>query len=206
MSRGRFVTLEGGEGAGKSTQLAFVKGWLEGRGRRVLTTREPGGSKLAEAIRGLVLQDWPETMDPQTELLLMFAGRAAHLRATVVPALDTGTDVVCDRFVDSSYAYQGAGKGVPEAQIRALEAMVVGARAPDLTLVLDLPPELGLARTARRGEQNRFEAEPLAFMQRVRAAFLARAAAEPQRCEVIDASQSLAGVQAQIERVLSERL
>lgn len=203
---GRFITLEGGEGAGKSTQAAFIARWLEARGRTVVRTREPGGSPLAEAVRGLVLGDWTEGVTPETELLLMFAARAAHVSYLVRPALARGDDVLCDRFVDASWAYQGAGRGIADEHLRALEKLALGALRPDLTLLLDLPVEIGLARARSRGDANRFEAENLAFMNRVRGAYLARAQAEPARYALIDASLSLADVQGQIQRVLEERL
>src|SRR3569623_13255 len=133
MTPGRFITLEGGEGAGKSTNARFIKAWLEQCGREVIMTREPGGSPLAEAIRGVVLQSWAEGMPQLTEALLMFSARSAHLEATVLPALEAGKDVICDRFVDSSYAYQGAGNGFPIAKLQALEEMVLGNLRPDLT-------------------------------------------------------------------------
>jgi dTMP kinase len=203
---GRFITLEGGEGAGKSTQAAFIAQWLEARGRTVVRTREPGGSPLAEAVRGLVLADWTEGVTPETELLLMFAARAAHVSHLVRPALARGDDVLCDRFVDASWAYQGAGRGIADEHLRALEKLALGALRPDLTLLLDLPVEIGLARAKSRGDANRFEAENLAFMNRVRGAYLARAQAERARYALIDASLSLADVQEQIQRVLEERL
>lgn len=204
--RGRLITLEGGEGAGKSTQLSFIAQWLRARGRRVVTTREPGGSPLAEAIRAVVLQDWPEGVNAETELLLMFAARAAHVSATIVPALAQGQDVICDRFVDASWAYQGAGRGVASEHLVALESLVLGNLRPDLTLILDLAPEQGLARARQRGDANRFEAENIAFMARVRAAYLERAAAMPSRYAVVDASQSVAQVQAELEQILAQRL
>lgn len=204
--RGRFITLEGGEGSGKSTQVQRVGQWLRARGREVVLTREPGGSELAEAIRALVLRHWDEGVSAETELLLMFAARAAHVHALVEPQLARGVDVVCDRFVDSSYAYQCAGKGVDARHLRALEAMVLGGLRPDLTVVLDLPAEVGLARARSRGDGNRFEDETLAFMQRVRAAFLERAAAEPDRCAVVDAAGDVDQVHARIAAVLEERL
>lgn len=203
---GRFITLEGGEGAGKSTQAGFIAGWLERRGRSVVRTREPGGSPLAEAVRGLVLGDWPEGVTPETELLLMFAARAAHVAYLVRPSLARGQDVLCDRFVDASWAYQGAGRGVADEHLRALERLALGDLRPELTLLFDLPVEMGLARAKHRGEVNRFEAETLAFMNRVRSAYLERAHADPARYAVIDASQALERVQAQIEQVLQERL
>lgn len=203
---GRLITLEGGEGAGKSTQARFIKDWLEGQGREVLLTREPGGSPLAEAIRGVVLSDWPEQVTPETEVLLIFAARAAHLHATIRPALAAGKDVISDRFVDASWAYQGAGRGLPDEALAALEGLVLRDFHADLTLVFDIPPELGLARARGRGEVNRFEAEAPAFMQRVRQAYLDRAARNPHRYAVVDAARSLEQVQAQLQAVLEARL
>jgi len=206
VSRGRFITLEGGEGAGKSTHAAAIRDWLQARGREVILTREPGGSPLAEEIRRVVLQPWAEGVGAESEVLLMFAARAAHLKATVLPALAAGRDVVCDRFIDSSYAYQGAGKGLGEHHVAALEKLVLGDFRPDLTLVFDLPPEQGLARARGRGEVNRFEDESLAYMGRVRECFLRRAAADPQRCVVIDAAPPLERVSESLRAVLEGRL
>lgn len=206
MKQGRFITLEGGEGAGKSTQARRIRDWLQARGREVVLTREPGGSPLAESIRELVLRDWPEGVDARTETLLMFAARTAHLRHTIDPALRADRDVVCDRFVDSSHAYQGAGKGVDAAVLATLEAFSLGDTHPTLTLVLDLDPELGLARAKRRGDANRFEAETLEFMHRVRGEFLRRAAADSRRCVVIDAGVDEEQVWTQVRAVLEERL
>lgn len=206
MKRGRFIVLEGGEGAGKSTAARHVKDWLQERGRSVVLTREPGGSPLAEAIRETVLRQWPEKMAPETETLLMLAARAAHLAQTVRPALARGDDVVCDRFSDSTYAYQAAGRGVPAAHIEALERWIVADTVPDLVLVLDLDPELGLARARGRGEQNRFEQEEAAFRQRVRDAFLQRARTSPARYAVIDAAAPLEQVLQAIAAALEQRL
>ena len=205
-ARGRLITLEGGEGAGKSTQALHIADWLRARGRTVLTTREPGGSPLAEAIRGLVLGDWAEGVSARTELLLMFAARAAHLAARIEPALARGEDVVCDRFVDASWAYQGAGRGIESRHLAALEDLVLSDLRPDLTLVFDLDPALGLARAKGRGAVNRFEAETLAFMARVRQAYLDRAAAQPARYAVIDATPAQGQVSLDVERVLAARL
>lgn len=202
---GRLITLEGGEGAGKSTQVAVVAEWLRQRGRGVVTTREPGGTPLAEAIRGLVLADWEEGVTATTEGLLMFAARAAHWASLIEPRLQAGMDVVCDRFVDSSWAYQGA-KGLPDAALEALTALVLGARRPQLTLLLDLPPELGLARARARGGANRFEAADLALQSAIRQRFLARARAEPERFVVIDASASQHVVAEAVRRALEDRL
>jgi len=202
MTRGRFIVLEGGEGGGKSTQARRLRAHLEGAGRRVLLTREPGGSPLAEAIRALVLGSWPEGVDATTELLLIFAARAAHLQATIRPALEAGIDVICDRFVDASYAYQGAGRGLGAAPVALLEQLVLGDLRPDCVLVLDVAPELGMQRIAERGDNNRFDAESIAFMQRVRAAYLARAAAAPERYAVIDASRAVDAVAAELVAIV----
>jgi len=203
---GRFITLEGGEGAGKSTAAVFIRDWLRAQGRTVTMTREPGGSPLAEAIRGVVLGDWAEGIPAETEVLLMFAARAAHLNATIRPALARGEDVICDRFVDASWAYQGQGRGVPAERLLELESYVLKGFAPQLTLLLDLPPQLGLTRARSRGDANRFEAEAMAFQERVRAAYLQRAAAAPERYAVIDASATLSDVQAALVAVLEQRL
>ena len=204
--RGRFITLEGGEGSGKSTQTRRICDWLRARGRSVVQTREPGGTPLAEAIRELVLRHWDEGVAPRTEVLLMFAARAAHLHALIEPTLAAGEDVVCDRFVDSSYAYQGAGKGLDPRHLQALEALVLPTLKPDLTLILDIPVDQGMQRARARGQNNRFEDEARPFMQRVRDAFLARAAADPARCAVIDASADADTVFAAIVSVLEQRL
>ena len=204
--QGRFITLEGGEGAGKSTAAAFIRDWLKAQGRTVTMTREPGGSPLAEAIRQVVLGDWAEGVPAESEVLLMFAARAAHLNATIWPALARGEDVICDRFVDASYAYQGEGRGVPAERLAELETYVLKGFAPQLTLLFDLSPEQGLARATSRGDANRFEAEAMAFQERVRAAYLQRAFMAPERYAVIDASAPLADVQAAVVAVLEQRL
>lgn len=206
MTRGRFITLEGGEGAGKSTQARFIKSWLEARGRDVVLTREPGGSPLAESIRGIVLQQWQEGMTQESEVLLMFAARAAHIHATIMPALAMGRDVICDRFIDSSYAYQGAGGGFPSEHLQQLESMVLSGLHPDLTLVFDLDPHQGIQRTRERGDENRFESSSLEYLERVRACFLERAMLRPLRYAVIDASCALEEVQGDIVKILEARL
>jgi dTMP kinase len=175
-------------------------------GRTVILTREPGGSPMAEAIRQVVLADWPEGMSADAELLLMFAARAAHLHATIRPALARGEVVICDRFVDASWAYQGAGRGVAAERLATLERWVLDGLAPDCTLLLDLAPEVGLARTQQRGEQNRFEAEDLRFQHAVRAAYLARAAAAPARYVRINADQALESVFADVLAAVQERI
>jgi len=203
---GRLIVLEGGEGAGKSSHVRGIKTWLEQRGREVVLTREPGGSPLAEAIRGLVLGDWPEGIDAATEALLIFAARAAHLHALIQPALAQGKDVVCDRFVDASYAYQGAARGLGRDAIANLERLTLGSLRPDLVLLLDIDPQLGLQRAKRRGEENRFEAETLDFMHKVRAEYLRRAQDDPARYAVIDAAPPLNQVAAALLRELEARL
>lgn len=203
---GRFVVLEGGDGAGKSTQARFVHDWLAARGGRPVLTREPGGSPLAEAIRGVVLGSWPEGVDGATELLLMFAARAAHLHAVIRPALDAGRDVVCDRFVDATYAYQGAGRGLKERDIDTLAGLVLGRLRPDLVILLDVDPAVGVTRARHRGNANRFDDEALAFQSRVRKAYLRRARRDPRRYAIVDASQDASAVQAAIARALERRL
>ena len=190
MSDGRFIVFEGGEGAGKSTQIAAVSDWLRVRGEQVLSTREPGGSPMAEEMRRLLLGDWPEGTDATTELLLVFAARAAHLHALIRPALAAGTHVLCDRFVDATYAYQGAGRGVDIGTIDLLCDVVVGALRPDHVIILDVPEKIGLKRAQQRGQENRFEAEDLRFQETVRHAYLERARGEPARYTVIDATLS----------------
>ncbi len=198
--RGRFITLEGGEGVGKSTNLAFVAERLEAAGVRVVTTREPGGTPLAEAIRTLLLEVSEEPMAELTELLLVFAARAQHLARVIEPALAQGTWVVCDRFTDATYAYQGGGRGLDPAVIAELEALVQRGLEPDLTLYLDLPLEAAERRLGDR-ERDRFEREQRAFFQRVREAYLARASA-CSRFRVIDADASIPEVQRRLARVL----
>ena len=205
MTRGRFITFEGGEGAGKSTQIRLLAQRLAGRGE-VVTTREPGGSPGAEAIRGLLVTGAVERWSPISETLLMYAARRDHIERVIAPALERGAWVLCDRFYDSTRAYQGAAGGAPASLVKALEADVVGAVIPDLTLILDLPVAAGLARAAARGEgEGRFEAKGTAFHEALRQAFLDIAAAEPGRCEVIDADQSVEDIAEQIDAVLAQR-
>ncbi len=199
--RARLITLEGVEGAGKTTALAYVQGLLESHGIPVTVTREPGGTPVGERIRGLLLD--PEArMAPETELLLLFAARAEHLARVIRPALDAGRWVLCDRFTDASYAYQGGGRGIDPARIQILEDWVQGTLRPDLTLLLDLPAETGLARARGRAPGDRIEREALDFHRRVRAAYLARAEAEPQRFCVVDASRPLAEVERRLRDCL----
>jgi dTMP kinase len=192
----RFVTLEGGEGAGKSTVLAALRDALRVGGDEVVCTREPGGTPLAEQIRGLLLDTHHEPPAPETELLLMFAARAQHVRETILPALRRGAWVISDRFTDASYAYQGAARGGDADFIATLERHTVGI-VPVLTLLLDVPVPIGLQRARGRGTVDRIEGEADDFFERVRAGYLARAAAEPQRFRVVDATQPVEAVAAQ---------
>lgn len=206
MTAKRFITLEGGEGAGKSTCLAFIRDFLAQRGLPLVVTREPGGTPLAEEIRQLLLARREEQVAPNAELLLMFAARAQHLQQVVLPALSRGDWVLCDRFTDATYAYQGYGRHQPMQTIRNLERLVQGDLQPGLTLLLDLPVQEGLARAAARAEKDRFESEQDAFFERVRQGYRDRAAAEPARFRVIDASRPLGAVQNQIASVLGQWL
>ncbi|MGH8124411.1 MAG: dTMP kinase [Rhodanobacteraceae bacterium] len=192
--RGRLISLEGGEGAGKSTLLAGLREQLERAGLDVLYTREPGGTRAGEAVRALVLDPAHRGITAETELLLMFAARAQLVREVLQPALAEGRWVLCDRFTDASYAYQGGGRGVDIAHITELERIATGGLKPDLTLLLDLPVAHGRARAHQRGDTDRIEAERDDFFERVRAAYLARAAAEPERFRVLDAARPAAEV------------
>lgn len=201
------MTFEGGEGAGKSTQVRRLVARLEAGGHEVTATREPGGSPGAEAIRDIVLEGAADRWSPVTETLLMYAARRDHIERVIRPALDRGAWVVCDRFADSTRAYQGGAGGVDPALIAALEAHILADVRPDLTLVFDLPPEVGLRRaTERAGAEMRFESKGLAFHQRLRDAFAAIAAAEPDRCVVIDGTGSIDAVADAVWTAASERL
>ena len=202
--RGRFITLEGGEGAGKSTQARILAERLAERGLPVMLTREPGGAPGAEAVRGVLLGAGP--WDGVAETMLHFAARREHVARSVGPALKAGMWVVCDRFADSTLAYQCFGQGVPRSVWEALADVALGSLRPDLTVLLDLPPEAGLARAAARGETNRYEALDPAFHARVRAGFRAIATAEPARCVVADANDSPEGVAAAIFAAVQSRL
>ena len=203
---GLFITLEGPEGAGKSTNRDFIASRLRERGVEVLLTREPGGTPLAERIRELLLAPSDESMAVDTELLLMFAARAQHLDRVIHPALEAGQVVLCDRFTDATYAYQGGGRGVSMARIAELERFVQGSLRPDLTLVFDLPVEVGLQRAAARGRLDRFEQEDRSFFDAVRQTYLERAAQAPERYRVIDAAKPLADVQRYLDALLPELL
>lgn len=202
MTPGRFITVEGTEGVGKSTNLNFIQQWLEGQGHRVLVTREPGGTPLAEELRSLLLAPRDETVDPMAELLMVFAARAQHLEQVIKPALAAGTWVLCDRFTDSTYAYQGGGRGFDQSVIAQLETLVQGELRPDLTVILDIDVEKGLARASQRSVPDRFEGEAVAFFERVRAVYHELAAQAPNRYAVVDAGQPLEQVQQAIKQVL----
>jgi dTMP kinase len=205
-SRGRFVTLEGGEGAGKSTQIKLLVPWLRERGIDVVQTREPGGAPGAERIRDLLVKGDAERWTPLAETLLHYAARADHLDRAIRPAVASGRWVICDRFADSTAAYQGYGHGVSLAFIESLFAAIVGDTTPDLTLILDLPVADGLHRAQRRaGPENRYEQMTVDFHERLRAGFLAIARGDPQRCIVIDASRAIDDVQADIRGEVQRR-
>ena len=207
MQRGRFITFEGGEGAGKTTQARLLVERLRARGLDVLQTREPGGSPGAEEIRGIAVSGEADRWSARTETLLMYAARSDHLERTILPALEAGRWVVCDRFADSSRVYQGAGGGTPESLIEALDDAVVNGDQPDLTLVFDLPVEVGLDRAFGRGLfETRFESKGLAFHQKLRDGFLQVAEHHPERCVVLDATGEVDDVSARLWAVVEERL
>lgn len=206
MSMNRFITLEGGEGAGKSTCIAFLRDYFLERGVPLCLTREPGGTPLAEEVRDLLLRKRDEKVAEDAELLLMFAARAQHIAEVIRPALARGEWVLCDRFTDATYAYQGGGRGLSVARIAELERMIQGDLRPGLTLLLDLPVQQGMARAAARHEKDRFESEQHEFFERVRAAYRQRATAEPQRFRVIDASLPLGDVQLALKAALEQWL
>ncbi len=202
----RFITLEGGEGAGKTTCLKHVVEILQTAGKDVLVTREPGGTPLGEHLREVLLGHEFTGMATDTEILLMFAARAEHWHKVIFPALQAGRWVVCDRFIDASYAYQSGGRGVPEQRIAEQQTWLLGDQQPDVTLLLDLPVQLGLERAAKRSEPDRFELEQQAFFERVRACYRQRAEQAPQRFRVVDSSLPLAEVLGQIDAVFVEFL
>ena len=200
---GRFITLEGGEGVGKSSNLEFIRRHLEAAGKSVIVTREPGGTLVGEEIRALLLDHRRDGMSADAELLLMFAARAEHMAQVIRPALGEGKWVLCDRFTDATYAYQGGGRGIAAERIAALETWAQGAFRPDLTLLLDAPIAVGMARAGKReGAADRFEREEQAFFERVRQTYLALARRYPERYRIIDAGQALAVVQERLRREL----
>ncbi len=204
--KGRFITIEGGEGVGKSTNIQCITDRLQRAGIEFVLTREPGGTPFAEQIRSLLLENHDEAVCEMSELLLIFAARAQHIAQVIVPALAAGKWVVSDRFTDATYAYQGGGRGLSVDSIEQLETLVQGTLRPDVTFLLDLAPEVGLERASQRAELDRFEQEQVEFFNKVRATYLQRAQAEPERCVVIDAGVSIEAVQADIlshlERIL----
>lgn len=205
MTQGKFITLEGIDGAGKSTQLAWIVELLQHAGLHTVLTREPGGTPLGEQLRALLL-DKSMTMHPETEALLMFAARREHLDKVILPALVQGQWVISDRFTDASFAYQGGGRGLDTAKLEVLEHWVQGVLQPDLTLYFDVPVEVGQQRVSQIKDVDRFEKEQAGFFQRVRAAYLERAQQFPGRIKIIDSSQSLAEVKAAVEQTLQPLL
>lgn len=206
MSRGLFLTFEGTEGVGKSTQLRNAAETLTAAGVEVIVTREPGGTPVAEAIRELLLRPRTEPVHELTELLLMFAARAQHLYTRILPALESGQWVLCDRFTDATYAYQGGGRGVSQEIIAQLETLVQGELRPDHVILLDAPVEVGMARARKRGELDRFEQESVAFFERIRAAYHARARTCPERYHLVDASAPLEEVSARVRTLVTSFL
>lgn len=210
MMQGKFITIEGGEGVGKSTQIGRLKDFIAGQGVEVVITREPGGTRRAERIRELLLETSDEPMPSTCELLLMFAARSTHIENVIRPALARGAWVICDRFTDATYAYQGGGRSLPIENIARLEQIVQGTLRPDLTLLLDAPLDVSAARASARnaaaGTNDRFEQERREFFERVRTAYLDRARQEPRRFVVIDATQSLEAVTVAIQQAIAERL
>ena len=200
--RGKLITVEGGEGVGKSTNLAFIQQQLESAGLDLVVTREPGGTEVAEKIRELLLTPSDEPICELSELLLVFAARAQHLEQLIKPALERGAWVLCDRFIDATYAYQGGGRAMDLNVIAALEQLVLSDIKADMTLLLDLPVEVGMARARARAELDRFEQEQMSFFEAVRSAYLDRAKAEPDRVVIIDAAPALEQVQQQIAAAL----
>ena len=205
-SRGLFITVEGGEGVGKSTNMAFLEDFLRRNGVELVVTREPGGTRLGEDIRQLLLEVRDEQVSPQTELLLMFAARAQHIKERIEPALAAGKWVLCDRFTDATYAYQCGGRGVAVETVRTLETLVQGALRPDCTLLLDVSVSTGMARARERGELDRFEREAVDFFERVRAMYLHLAQESSGRYRIIDAGVPLEQVQEQLLKVCRELL
>ncbi|MGR8932674.1 MAG: dTMP kinase [Gammaproteobacteria bacterium] len=202
MSRGKFITLEGGEGVGKTTNLNFIRDYLTEHGVPVVLTREPGGTRLAEKIRALLLCHDDEPITEQAELLMMFAARSQHIKNVILPALSKGSWVLCDRFTDATYAYQGGGRNMSIPAINWLEGFVQANLKPDLTLLLDAPVDIGLQRARQRAKLDRFESEPMVFFERVRRAYLVQAELHPERIRLIKADQSLLDVQIDIVECL----
>jgi len=205
MTIGKFITIEGAEGVGKSTNLEFLQALLNEHGIAYIVTREPGGTVLGEKVRELLLSISDESLDSMAELLLVFAARAQHIAKIIQPALNDGIWVLCDRFTDATFAYQGAGRGIDPGAIATLQSLVQQSLRPDLTLILDMDPVIGMQRAEKRGALDRFEREQMDFFKRVRAAYLDIARAEPARCAVIDAAQPLAVVKAALLSTVRSR-
>lgn len=199
---GRFISVEGIEGSGKSTQLPYIRNFLETAGKSVVVTREPGGTPVGEELRRLLLDPRHDGLTPDAELLMIFAARIEHLEKVIKPALRQGHWVVCDRFTDATYVYQGSGRNIPKARIDAIAGWIPGGVLPDLTLLFDVPVPVGLSRVAQRGEKDRFEHEEQVFFERLRRAYLERAAQHPARCHVVDASRPLEAVKSQVSSIL----
>ena len=202
---GIFISVEGSDGAGKGSNIEFIQRWFKSRSQNVVITREPGGTPLGEKVRELLLAKNSTSISPMTELLLMFAARSQHIEDVIKPALSENRVVLCDRFTDASFAYQGGGRGLANEQIEQLKRLVQGDLQPDLTLLLDIPIDVGLARVSNRGEPDRFDSEADEFKTRVRTAYLQLAENEPERLVIINADQPLKVVQCEIERVLESR-
>lgn len=205
-NKGLFITLEGVEGAGKSTLMEFIADLFSKTGQEVIQTREPGGTKTGEQIRNILLDSNNIGLTNDTELLLMFAAREQHLQEVIKPALSSGKVVICDRFTDASYAYQGGGRGIEQSRIQILETWVQQGLKPDLTLLFDVDVEIGLRRAGKRSEADRFEKEETAFFERIRSCYLARAKNEPERFRIIDSAQSYDNVKQQIHDILQVHL
>lgn len=201
---GKFITLEGSEGVGKTTSLNYIKEFIESKGHKVLVTREPGGTPLAEDLRATLLANRQEVVEPEAELLMMFAARAQHVKQIIKPALENGDWVLCDRFVDASYAYQGGGRGLSFSRINEIEQWTLQGFAPDLTLLLDMSVDEGMARTRQRGTPDRFETEKTEFYQRIREAYLQRASQFSERIHIVDAAPEIEKVQLSIKALLQE--
>ena len=202
MQKGKFITIDGVEGAGKSTQIDFICSHLAKRNIKVVLTREPGGTELGEKIRDLLLSTETKSMHSDTELLLMFAARNEHIKTKIMPTLEQGHWVLSDRFTDASYAYQGGGRGLDMARIAQLENWVLQDFIPDMTLLLDVPVELGMSRVASRGEKDRIELEEMDFFERVRQSYIDRSVQFPQRIKLIDSSKDMPHTSAQIQNIL----
>ncbi len=202
--RGKFITIEGGEGVGKTTNMKYIEQYFQNKNISLVVTREPGGTELGETLREIMLDPNQAKIAADTELMLMFAARAQHLQQKIIPALDSGQWVLCDRFTDATYAYQGGGRGIDLSRIAVLEDWVQGSLRPDLTVLFDMPVELGLSRAASRSEPDRFEQEKLDFFERVRNTYRERAQQNITQYKIIDASKTLSEVQKQLSLILDE--